>query len=26
VGDLQEGAVALALPAVALEYARRPRA
>jgi CBS domain-containing protein len=26
VGVLQEGAVALALPAVALEYARRPRA
>jgi CBS domain-containing protein len=26
VGDLQEGAVAVALPAVALEYARRPRA
>jgi CBS domain-containing protein len=26
VGDLQEAAVAVALPAVALEYARRPRA
>jgi CBS domain-containing protein len=26
VGDLQEAAVALALPAVALEYARRPKA
>jgi CBS domain-containing protein len=26
VGDLQEAAVAVALPAVALEYARRPKA